>query len=227
MNQYFKTIKQFRLKSVFFKSYFLFALVTILFTSLFSVYIYRIYIRNYSQEQTQVMGSFLRQTQDRVDDSLRILNESVRSLSQRSEIVQMVILPKKDTTALDFQITSLLQELVNTSLYFDRIILYESTTGNILQTTSHSDAESGSGLTPLIQYCLDGSNWFLTNVIDHRARSGLVIYGNEIYLAENFITGSQGEDEFLGTLLVRLSLTSLFHDLSSMLTDSSMELLIE
>ena len=227
MHSYFHTIRQFRLKSVFFRSYFLFALVITLFTSLFCLYIYQIYTTNYSNEQDQAMESFLRQTEERVEDSLQILTDSVRSLSQQAEIVQMVILPKKDTAAMDFQVTSLLEETVNTSRYFDRIILYESTTGNILQTSDHSEESPAGGLTPLISYCLDDGNWFLTEEIDHRSRCGLVIYGNEIYLADHFITGSLQKAEFLGTLLVRLSWESLFGSLSGMLAESPYSLMIE
>ena len=227
MNRYLQTIKQFRLRSVFFKSYFLFVMVTVLFTSLFSVYIYRIYIKNYSHEQSQMMESFLRQTEDRMDDSLRILTESVRTLSRKSEVVQMVILPGKDTTAMDFQITSMLQEMVNSSQYFDRIILYESTMGNLLQTDDHSEAGFGYGMTPLVQYCLDEENWFLTEVIDHRTHSGFVIYGKELYLAENFISGSKGKNDFLGTLLVRLSPMALFKTLPPMLSQSPYYLTIQ
>ena len=227
MRSYFQTIRQFRLKSVFFRTYFLFALVTVLFTGIFCLYIYQVYNRNYANEQNQAMEAFLRQTEERVDESLKILTQSVRSLSQQSEIVQMVILPKKDTTALDFQITSLLEKAVNTSGYFERIILYESTTGNILQTSDRSEERGAEGLTPLVSYCLDEKNWHLTEEIDHRNRSGLVIYGNEVYLAEHFITGSLQGAEFLGTLLVRLSWESLFGDLSRMLSDSPYYLKIQ
>ena len=226
MKKYLKMIRYFHFKSVFFKYYFLFALIVALSTTLLSIYIYRVYFQNYTHEQTQSMESFLRQTEEHIDDSLDLLTESVHALSQRAEIVQMVILPKKDTTALSFTTTSLLQEAADTFRYYDRIILYESTTGKILQTTGSSEDASASGMTPLIQYCLDDKNWYLIKSVDNRIRCGLVIYGSEIYLCQHFISGSSS-DTFLGTLLVRLTLSPLFDDLSSMLSDSPYSLSIQ
>lgn len=211
------TIRQFKLKSVFFLFYFLLILFAMLFIGIFSAYIYRMYFQNFSKTQELTLNSYLSQVSEKLDNSIYFLSESVITLSRNDNVVNAIVVPTLSDVTRNFEIMSLLRSTVDSSAYLDYICLYETTNQGLLTSRYTLPNKADSYYADVLAYCLDEDNWTLLSDVKNRQRSGLVVYQDAIFLTHGFISGN---GQFLGILIAQVNAEQLFSRLGETIADT-------
>lgn len=211
MKKYLESIRQFKLKSLFFRFYLLTFVFAILFIGIFSFYVYQIYFQNFSKAQETALDSFLTQTVEKLDNSVYFLNDTLISLSREPAIINSIIVPGLEHSARNFETAFLLKTEVESSDYISGLYLYESTDQILFTSQGAVGLLEDSPHEELVRYCQETANGFCLSQVKNRYYSGLTSYNGAVYLVCNLIADN---NRFLGLLIAQINQDLLFADLT-------------
>ncbi len=223
MNRALDSIKNFKRRSVFFHFYSLILAMVLLLISIFSIYIYRFYIANQNDQRYAAQKALLEQISGKIDNSFMLLTESGNAIWQNPDLIPTVIVPSLEKKEQNFSATSFLAQNVTFFEYFDRLILHEQTKDIVYSSAGAVTTLENSSESELLSSCISGTNRTLLLEAPHQYDVSLVRYGREYYMVWRFI---EGRNRYLGSLIAKMNMESVFAGLEDTLADSGYRLLI-
>ncbi len=222
MNKFWGTIKRFKFKSAFVQFYLNILLVAFTVSVLFSVFIYKTYIHNFSESRSMANSALLTQAVGEMDNSVGQLYASVLSITKDPIVAKAIVVPSYEDQTGN---SDIVQRLNNASANFDyinKIYLYESTTGLLFTSDKYVGRKDESKHQRLIDTCLTAQGRFLDS--SYRQNGLLLSSGGRLYMVCNFIPNSW---KFIGTMICEINSEKLFSVLNETTRDTDYLVFIE
>ena len=215
-HSFWKSFRRFRLKSVFVHYYTYILLLAFLISALFSVYIYHTHIQHLRNSREMALSAFLTQSTEESDNSIRLLYETILSISRDPLIAKAIVAPSMKNSQRNAEIAQKLNSSAMNFDYINRIYLYESTRDMLFTSDEKLIRKNASAYRQLIDRFLSGPDSFFDE--SFRQKAALISEGGSLYLVCRFIPAS---DDYLGLIAAELNTSKLFSSISQTLRQTN------
>ena len=134
MKKILKSIKKFKYRSAFVHFYLNVLMVALVISILFSAFIYKTYIRNFSDSHTAANTAILNQAVDETDNAIKQLYASLMSITKDRSTVKVIVAPSTEDVLSNTEIALRLDNTKTNFAYINQIFLYEDTLGTLFSS---------------------------------------------------------------------------------------------
>ncbi|MCD8197639.1 MAG: helix-turn-helix domain-containing protein [Lachnospiraceae bacterium] len=192
---------QYRTSSAFVRYFLLILSLVFILLSAFSLYIYQMSYKNFSEQQSLSEQGILNQAIESMDNSFYFINQLAANVSNNSDVINSCISPSQENWQRNFSVITTLKNLVENNTYLKSAYLYEHTKGYMLTSDSETTTLSGYYKSTTILYCLSDSSSITLEEEKNQFCSRLVQDGQKLFLVYDFVYSSKGP---LNTLILEL-----------------------
>jgi len=205
MNEFLKSIKRFKFKSVFIYFYTHIFLVALIMCVVFSAYIYKTYIQNFSNNHKMTLNAFLTQSAEETDNSIKMLYETVLSLSKDPTIATSVVVPSFERIERNIETAQRLYTTAKNFDYINKIYLYESTNQMLFTSDETIEDFANSKHKNFVTKCLTDKTPYFDSTT--RQSSKIISENGKLYMVCHFLPTPE---KYLSTLIVEINSDRLF-----------------
>ena len=215
MNQIIENVKRFKLKSLFVQYYIHVLILTFAMSTIFSVFVYRTYIRHMSDNHNVTLQALLTQASGETDNSLSVLYENVSSLTKDPTITKVVIAPSYEHADNNAEAVYRLYNTAQNFNYINELYLYESSKGMLFTSDEKILLKNASRYKQLIDACIANDSVCFDNTRRQKAR--LMYFKDRLYMICDFIPV---QDDFIGMLVAEINADKLFQGINELARDT-------